>query len=430
MDGISALQIVLFVICIAMASFFSSAETAFIGTQKLRLQHLAETNKSNAKIVAKILESPEKFLALVLMGINFFETGMATIGTIIAISLWGQNLGAALATIFLTIVTLIFAEFIPKSVAARHGEKLSLYYARPIYFTMKVFYPLIYIINYIGIRFIKLFGKVEPRPTISEEEFHTLISVSHREGTVEPEKAEMLHNIFDFGNRPVREVMLPRPEVIFIETDTTLADFLNIYKENPLSRFPVFKGNRDKIIGILSIKDILMSQAKGVINNESIINELVRPPYFAPETKLIGDLLIEMRDKNYHLCIVVDEYGGTAGIVTINQLIQEIIGPVGEELIGKEKEYEIIDEYTFQIDGGMHITEVNEKMELSIPEGDYETIAGFILHLLGRIPIQGEQLKYKDLKIVITKVVGVKIVDILITKEKRKENDVLFKSTT
>ncbi|MCX6013149.1 MAG: hemolysin family protein [Chloroflexi bacterium] len=424
MDEVSGLLIILFVICLILASFFSSAETAFMGTQKLRLQHLVETHPKG-KIIARIIESPEKFLAMVLLGINFFETAMATIGTIIAVSLWGQNLGAAIATIFLTLVTLIFAEFVPKSLAANHGEKLALFYARPIDLTMKIFYPLIYILNHIGFRFLKLFGGIKPRLTISEEEFHTLISVSNKEGTVEPEQAEMLHNIFSFGDRPVREVMVPRPDVIFIEKGTILVDFLNIYKEHPQSRFPSFEGNRDKVVGILSIKDILMAQANGTINMESTIDELVRPPCFAPETKPIGDLLIEMRDKNYHLCIVVDEYGGTAGVVTMNQLIEEIIGPVGEELTGIDKEYEILDEYTFQIDGGMHIDEVNEKMELGIPEGDYETIAGFILHLIGRIPRQGEQLKYKDLKIVITKVVGVKIEDILVTKEKRKEDDVL-----
>lgn len=430
MDGISGLLLILFLISLVLASFFSSAETAFIGTQKLRLQHLAETGHPKARIIARIIESPEKFLALVLLGINFFETAMATIGTIIAISLWGQNLGAALATVFLTIITLIFAEFVPKSLAARHGEKLALFYARPIDLIMKILYPLIYVLNHIGLRFTKLFGEIETRPTITEGEFHTLITVGHREGTVEPEEAEILHNIFDFRNRPVREVMVPRPEVVFIEKGSTLADFMNIYKEHPLSRFPVFEGNRDKIVGILSVKDVLIAQAQGTINHESAIDELVRITYFVPETKLISDLFIDMRNKNYHFCVVVDEYGGTAGIVTINQLIEEIIGPIGEELTGTEKEYEILDQYTFQIDGSMRVDEVNERMELGIPEGDYETVAGFILHLLGRIPKQGEQLKYKDLKIVITKVAGVKIDEILVTKERHKESEVLHESKT
>ncbi len=421
MDGISGLLILLFVACIIVAAFFSSAETAFIGTQRLRLQHLVETGHPRAKRVARIIQYPEKLLATVLLGINFFETAIATIGTVIAVSLWGQNLGAALATILITIITLIFAELVPKSIASRFGEKLALAYGPLIEFIMKVFYPFVFVLNHIGLRFTKLFGEIETRPTISEEEFHTMISVSHREGTVETEAAEMLHNVVELGSRPVREVMVPRPDVIFIGKGTKLAEFLTVYAEHPLSRFPVYEDNRDKVTGILSIKDVLMGLAKGAVGNESAIDELIRAPCFAPETKPIGDLLVEMRDKNYHLCIVVDEYGGTAGVVTLNQLVEEVVGPVGEELAGAEKEYEVIDEHTFQIDGGMHVDEANEKMGLEIPEGDYETVAGFILHLLGRIPRQGEQLKYKDLKIVITRMAGVKIDEILLTREKRKE---------
>ncbi len=424
MDDVKGLLIVIFIICLVLASFFSSAETAFVSTQKLRLRHLTESGNTRAKIIAKIIENPEKFLATVLLGVNLFETGMATIGTIIAVSLWGQNLGAALATIILTIVTLIFAELVPKSLASRYGEKLALAYAIPIDLIMKILFPLIFLLNHIGIRATKLFGEIEDKPTISEEEFHTLISIGHQEGTVEKEAAEMLHNIFDFNVRPVREVMIPRPDVVFIEKGTTLAEFLRTYKQHPQSRFPVFEGNRDKIIGILSIKDIVIAQAEGTLTSDVSIDNVVQPPCFAPETKPVGDLLIEMRDKNYHLCVVVDEYGGTAGVVTIEQLVAEIIGPVGEQLAGMEKEYEILDEYTFQIDGGMHVGEVNEKMGLDLPEGGYDTVAGFILHLLGRIPKQGEHLKYKDLKIAITKMNGVKINEVLVTKEKREVGEI------
>jgi len=424
MDDVNGLLIIIFIICLVLASFFSSAETAFISTQKLRLRHLTESGNTRAKIVAKIIENPEKFLATVLLGVNLFETGMATIGTIIAVSLWGQNLGAALATVILTIVTLIFAELVPKSLASRFSEKLVLAYALPIDLIMKILFPLIFLLNHIGIRATKLFGEIEDKPTISEEEFHTLISIGHQEGTVEKEAAEMLHNIFDFNVRPVREVMIPRPDVVFVEKGTTLAEFLRTYKQHPQSRFPVFEGNRDKIIGILSIKDLVIAQAEGTLTSAGSIDNVVQPPCFAPETKPVGDLLIEMRDKNYHLCVVVDEYGGTAGVVTMEQLVAEIIGPVGEQLAGMEKEYEILDEYTFQIDGGMHVGEVNEKMGLDLPEGGYDTVAGFILHLLGRIPKQGEHLKYKDLKIAITKMNGVKIDEVLVTKEKREAGEI------
>jgi putative hemolysin len=172
----------------------------------------------------------------------------------------------------------------------------------------------------------------------------------------------------------------------------------------------------------LSVKDVLMARAKGIITNESTIDDLVRPAYFTPETKLINALFFEMRDNNYRMAVVVDEYGGTAGIVSLSRLVEEIVGEVGDELAGLEKDYEIINDYTFQIDGGMHITEANEEMELELPEGeDYETVAGFILSLLGHIPRRNEQLRYHNLKIVITEMKGQKIEKILLTREKKNK---------
>jgi putative hemolysin len=173
----------------------------------------------------------------------------------------------------------------------------------------------------------------------------------------------------------------------------------------------------DNVVGILSVKDVLMAQAKATINNDSIIDDLIRPAYFTPETKRISELFAEMRDKNYRMAVVVDEYGGTAGIVSLSRLVEEIVGQVGDELAAVEKEYEVINEYTFQIDGSMRIEEINEEMDLELPEGDYETVAGFILNLLGHIPRTSEQLRYKGLKLVITKMRGKKIEEILLTKE-------------
>jgi putative hemolysin len=424
MDGVHLLYLILFLVCLVLAAFFCSAETAFIGMQRLRLQHLIHTGHPKAKVVAKIVEHPEKFLATVLLGINFFETAVATLGTLMAISLWGENLGAAVATIIVTILTLVFAELVPKSLAVRYGEKLALFYATPIEITATILYPFVFVLNHIGIRFTRMVGEEdEAKPTISEAEFRTAITVGEAEGVVGERAAEMLHNVFDFGNRPVREVMVPRPEVIFIEHGSTLADFLKLFAQYPLTRFPVYHEKRDNVVGILSVKDVLMAQATGTITSDSLIDEMVRPAYFTPETKRISELFVEMKDNNFRMAVVVDEFGGTAGIVSLTRLVEEIVGPVGDELAETEKDYEVIDEYTFQIDGGMRVEEVNQEMGLGLPEGDYETVAGFVLHLLGRIPKQGEQLKYRDFKLVITKMSGVKIEEVLVTKEKViKEN--------
>jgi putative hemolysin len=324
----------------------------------------------------------------------------------------------------MAIILLIFAETMPKTFANRHAEKLSLLFVRPIEILSWIFSPVVVVLSWLASALTRLVGGTPvPRSIVSDEEIRTMITVGHKEGTVEEAEADMLHAVFDFGDSPVSEVLVPRPEVVGIEKGETLARFLETYSEYPISRFPVYEENMDNVVGIISIKDVLMALAKDSITKETSVDELIRPAYFTPETKRISELFSEMRDKNYRMAIVVDEYGGTAGIVSLSRLMEEIVGPVGDELAEAEKEFEPINEYTFQIDGGMRIEEANEELGLELPEGDYETVAGFVLHLMGHIPKQGKQLKYKGLKIVITKMKGHKIEEILLTKEKKKKDE-------
>ena len=412
------LYLILFVICLLLSAFFSGSETAFVSLQRIRLEHLVKNNVRGARRVARMIERPEKLLSTILLGNNFVNVAAAALGTAVAVSLWGEK-GVLIATIAVTILLLIFAETTPKTIATRHAERLSLILARPIEWISWLLTPFVIALSWIASGFTKLVGgKPVRRSLASSEEIRTMISVGHKEGTVEEAEAEMLHKVFEFGDRPVREVMVPRLEVISIEQGSKIADFLALYAESPLSRFPVYQENMDNVVGILSVKDVLMAQAKGSITDESTIDDLVRPAYFAPETKRINELFAEMRDENYRMCVVVDEFGGTAGVVSLSRLVEEIVGPVGDELAEVEKEYEVINEYTFQIDGSMRIEEANEEMELELPEGDYETVAGFVLQLLGRIPKPNEQLRYKGLKLVITEMRGLKIEKILLTKEK------------
>jgi len=425
MNDVSMWHYIVFVVCLAIAAFFCSAETAFVGIQKLRLQHLIRTGNKSASVAARIVEKPEKFLAAVLFGINLFETAVATIGTIIAVSFWGENIGVVIATIVVTILTLVLAELIPKSLAARHPERLALLWARPVEIISIILYPVVFILSHIGVRMTRLAHDDSPvKPTISEAEFHTAIEIGQEEGVVEKNEAEMLHNIFEFGDRRVREFMVPRPEVTFLEKGITIAAFFRIYAEFPRSRFPVYQTNRDNVIGQLSVKELLLGLAKGTLNQASTIDELVRPAYFTPENKLVGQLFAEMLSQNHHMAVAVDEYGATAGIISLDQMTASIVGPMVGELDPADKEYEVINENTFQIDGGMRIEEINEQMGLGLPAGDYETIAGFIIHLLTRIPQQGEQLKYKDLKLVVTRMQGARITEVLLTKEIRREEPV------
>jgi len=418
--NINSLFVILFFLCLGCAAFFCSAETAFIGIQKLRLQHLIQSGHPAAKRMAKIIEQPEKFLATVLLGINFFETAVATLGTIIVVSLIrNENWAVAIATIVITIVTLVFAELIPKSLAVRYGERIAPKYVRPLEIISTILYPLVYILNHIGIRFTKLVGENEiPKPTISEEEFRTAISIGEAEGVVEGNEAEMLHKVFEFTDRPVSKIMVPRTEIAWVEQGTKLSDFLNLYTQGRYSRFPVYKDNTDNVVGMLHAKDVLMKVTDESDSRDSVIDDLMRPAYFVPEGKRLGELLAEMRDGGHHAAVVVDEFGGIAGMVTLGQLTEEIVGDIRDELTGKEKDFIVTGDSTFQLDGGFRIEDANEELGLNLPSGDYETVAGFILSHLGRIPKQGEHFKYQNLKFVITEIRGMKIAKVIVTREK------------
>ena len=418
-SGTVILYLVLLFICLVLSAFFSSSETAFVSLQRVRVQHAVNTRVKGAERVARLVGKPERLLSTILLGNNLVNTAAAALATVLAVEYWDKDQGVIIATVGVTIVLLIFCETTPKTIATHHAAGLSWAFVRPIEWLSWLLAPFVFVLGWIASWLGRLVGGGPvPRSLAGEEEIRTMISVGRSGGEVEEKEAEMLHKVFDFGDRPVREVMVPRPEVVCIEQGSTISDFLALYEESPLSRFPVFEENMDNVIGILSIKDVLMAQAKGTISAESVVNDLLRPAYFTPETKRIGELFAEMRDRNFRMCVVVDEFGGTAGIVSLSRLMEEVVGPVGDELAAVEKDYEAIDAYTFEVDGGMRIEEANEEMGLELPEDDdYETVAGFILHLLGRIPELNEQLRYKGLKVVITEMRGVKIEKVLVTKE-------------
>ena len=421
MAGNELLYIILLLICVAFSAFFSSSETAFLSLQKVKLEHMISTGVRGARRVSRMIERPEKLLSVILLGNNLVNTAAAALATLLAVSLWGEQIGLLIATVAITVIILVFAETTPKTYAAQHPERLSIIYARPLGFIAWLLTPFVSALSWISLGFARILGGVPtPRSLASPEEIRTMISVGHKEGTVEAQEARLLHKVFEFGDRPVHEVMVPRPEIIAIEQGSRLSDLLALYAESPLSRFLVIKENTDNVVGIIAVKDVLMALARETTSEESSIDDLTRPAYFTPETKHIDELFAEMRDNNYRMAVVIDEYGGTAGIVSLSRLVEEIVGEVGDELAAVEKDYEIINDYTFQIDGSMRIDEANEEMELELPEGeDYETVAGFILSLLGHIPKRNEQLRYRDLKIVITEMRGMKIEKILLTRERQ-----------
>ena len=412
----SVLYLVLLFLCLVASAFFSSAETAFVSLPRTRVKHMVSTGVSGAERVERIMAQPERLLATVLLCNNFVNVAAAALGTAVAITIWAGDIGVLIATIIVTILLLIFAEVTPKTLAMRHPERLALLYVYPMGVITKIAYPLAAGLSWVGSALAGGKARV-PKALVSEEEIRSMISVGREEGTVEEAEAEMLHKVFDFGDRSVREVTTPRPEVTWIEEGTELAEFLATYAESPHTRFPVYRDNIDNVVGILSIKDVLMAQAKGSLDQGSAIDELVRPVSFVPETKRIAQLFAEMQSQGYNMVVVVDEFGVTSGIVTMEQLVGEIVGQLGDELMGETKDFTFIDEQTVQIDGSMRVEDANEELGFGLPEGDYDTVAGFVLSLLGYIPKEGEQLRYNGLKLVIIEMRGLKVEKILVTKE-------------
>ncbi|MBI2910473.1 MAG: HlyC/CorC family transporter [Chloroflexi bacterium] len=408
-------NLVIIVISLILVAFFTSSEVNLISVSRMRVRHLAEQGNRSAQAVLRVIGNEENFFATVVLGQDLFIILATAASTALAITLVGEG-AVPLATAVMTVVVLLFGEMLPKVAAMQRREAFALVVARPMEFTMTVMRPLTAVfaaLSRLVTRVVR--GSRVEEPSVTEGELRMLVDIGEAEGTVEEAAAEIIQNVFDFGTRTAREVMLPRPQIIEVEQDTPLPDFLNLFLQSPHSRYPVFEESIDNIVGILSIREIFQSYARGELREDETIRRFVLPAYFVPETKRISDLLKELQETGNLMVIVVDEFGGTAGLVTLDQLVEEIVGQVQTEAAGA-REIQVIDEKTREIDGSMRIEEANEELGLNLPKGAYETVAGFILSDLGRIPKQGEQLKYADLKFVVAEMKGLKIERILVSK--------------
>ena len=418
-DG-ELLSLVLIVVFLIFSAFFSSSEAAFLSLEKIRIAHLIRTGVPGAKRVAGMIDQPERLLSTILLGNNFVNVAFTALVTVVTVSLLGEDStgqAVVIATGVGTVVLLLVGEIIPKTIAVRRAERVAFIYARPLKWTENLLWPLVIVLQWATHRVNHLFGaRDSTRGYITEGEFRTLIDIGEAEGTFEPEEAEMLENVFRFGDRQVREVMTPRTEMVSIERGATLQHFLEVYSKSSHTRFPVYKETVDDIIGLISAKDILNAMATKGIDYDDPITDLIRDSYFVPETKRIAELFNEMRQSGNQMAIAADEYGGLAGLVTLKRLSEEVVGPVGEEGAGPEEEYEAIDQNTFQVDGGMSVDDVSEELGITLPEGDFETIAGFVLDVLGRIPSEKDLFDYGNLKFEITNMKGLRIETVKVTK--------------
>ena len=388
MDTSDIVQLIILLILLFLSAFFSSAETALMTVNKIRLRSLAENGDKSAIRVLAITEDSGKLLSAILIGNNVVNLSASSIATILATKLLGSA-GAGIATGILTFLILIFGEISPKTLATIHAEKLSLIYSGPISFLMKVLTPVIFIINKLAMGFLFLIGvKPEDADTqITEEELLTIIDVSKEEGVIEDEEHEMINNLFDFGDSQARTVMVPRIDMVFADVNNSYDELLGIFKDNMFTRLPVYEENTDNVIGILNMKDLLLCADK---ENFSI-RDIIREPYFTYEHKNTAELFVEMRKSSISLAIVLDEYGATAGLITLEDLLEEIVGEIRDEYDTDEEDpIEQLNEREFLVLGSTNLEDLCEKLDLDFTSDDYDTIGGYLIGLLDHLPEKNE----------------------------------------
>lgn len=411
--------IIIIAISLIAIAILSSSESSFIAVNKIRIRSLLEKGDSRAKTVQKILDEHDKLFSAVILSGSLFTVLATSLGTALALRYFGED-GIIIATIVMTFLIVVFGELAPKTFAVTHSEKVSLSLAKPIAFYIKLISPLVWIFKVSSNFIIKMLGGKEMpvSPLVTEEEIKTMISIGEKEGTLEEEEKDMLHKVFEFGDKVVTEAMVPRTEIVSILEESTIEDALNLVSEEGYSRYPVIKENIDNVTGILYVKDILIKMAEGKIQKDLPITELVREAYYIPENKMVTELLDEMQKNKFQIAIVMDEYGGTAGLITLEDIIEEIVGGLQDEFeeMEAEKEVEIIDERTFIVSGTTGLDEVNELAGVELVSVDFHTIGGFVFGLFRRLPRVGEQVRYHNLRFLILEMEDKKISKVKITK--------------
>ncbi len=432
------MQFLVLVVLILLNAFFAASEIAFISLNDNKIEMMAKEGNKKAKKIEKMLKEPSRFLATIQIGITlagFLSSAFASdtfakklapilhdLVPSMTVETWG-GISIVLITIILSYFTLIFGELVPKRIAMKKSEMIAFASIGVIQFISMVTSPFVKFLEFSTNLVSKLFGVTgDEEEVVTEEEIRMMVDVGQEKGTIEQNEKEMINNIFEFNDRTVSEIMTPRNEIFALDSNLAMSDAISeIAEDYKYSRIPVYKDNIDQIIGIMYIKDMLLEQK----NKNTKVKNLVKDAYFVPETKNIDELFSEMRKNKKQIAIVIDEYGGTAGLVTMEDILEEIVGDIFDEFDEFENEYEKIDENTYILDGGIPIYECNKILDINIPEGDYETLSGYLTDCLGRIPSEKEKpvLEIDDVVYKIEKVKDKKItkVKLCITDAKNEE---------
>ena len=408
MSQVQVFQLIILFVLLIFSAFFSASETAIFSANKVKIRHLVEEGNRQAILTRRLLEQPGRSISTILIGNNVVNIGATALATALAISFFGSS-GAGIATAVMSILILIFGEITPKTLASRRAEDFSLRVSRYILGLSKILLPLIYIFNLFTNILVKLLdGSHKEKHFITEEELRMLVNVGEEEGFIDEDEREMIDSIFEFDDTLVREVMVPRIDIDAVNVEETLENTIKLVLKAGRSRIPVYEQTVDNIIGVIYAKDLLQIFFEPM--REKIrLKKVMRPAYYVPESKKVRDLFAELRKEKVHMAIVLDEYGGTAGLITIEDVIEEIVGDIQDEYDREEKAIEKLSDGSFLVDARTPIYEINEAMDLALPDDEFETISGLVFDHLGSLPAEGQKLKIDDLEIKIEKITGRRI---------------------
>lgn len=390
MDSSDAIQLAILVVLLCLSAFFSSAETALTTVNRFRVLTLIEEGDKRAIRLGTVLEQPSKMLSAILIGNNIVNMSMSSIGTLLATKAFGSA-GAGLATGVLTFLVLIFGEITPKTCATISAEKLALRFAAPIYVWMWISTPLIAVVNTFSMGVMKIM-RVDPgkkTDAYTENEIRTIVEVSHQDGEIESEERKMINNVFDLDDHLAKDIMVPRVDMTFLNINATYAETIEVYRDGLFTRLPVYEDTTDNVVGILNVKDLLLYENK----EDFHVQHVLREPYFTHEHKKTSELMMEMRENSITLAIVLDEYGATAGLVTLEDLLEEIVGEIRDEYDEYEEDLvKKISDYEYVVEGSSKLDDLNDQIGLDLESEDYDSIGGIVIELLDRLPQEGEEV--------------------------------------
>lgn len=399
MDSSDAIQLVILFILLGLSAFFSSAETSLTTVNKMRIRALIEEGNRRAAKVGKILDNPGKMLSAVLIGNNIVNISASSLATVLATKLFGSS-GAGIATGVLTLLILIFGEITPKSLATLYAEKISLAYAGIILFIMHIFTPIIFLVNKLshGLLLLLHIDPAKKVAAMTESELRTIVDVSHEEGVLESEEHSIIQNLFDFGDAQAKDVMIPRIDMVLVDINATYDELLAIFEETRYTRFPVYENTTDNVIGIINMKDILLYKSE----NEFAIRDFLREAHYTYEHKNLSELMLEMRKTSVNIVIVLDEYGATSGLITLEDLLEEIVGEIRDEYDADEEQSTIrLNDNEYLIEGHMRLDDLNDMLGTDYESEDYDSVGGFIIGRLDRLPKEGDSITIDNIRLVV-----------------------------